>query len=124
MNPLRSFALLSILAMLLWTAGVAEPKKEIFTGKLVVPAEAGTKKSYMTGNFQILVKGETRIVTGSDLVSEQQMLSFKNKIVTVEAIYVPAKAPEAEYQHPIDPSGGPIDHPAHYRILSIKPVKT
>jgi hypothetical protein len=124
MNPLRRFALLSILAMVLWIAAVAEPKKETFTGKLVVPAEAGTKKSYMTGNFQILVKGETRIVSGSDMVSEQQMLTYKNKIVTVEAVYVPAKAPEPGYQHPVDPLGGPVDHPAHYRILSIKPVKT
>lgn len=124
MISLRTFALMSFLAMVLGNSALAEPKKEVFTGTLIVPAEAGTKNSYLTGNFQILVKGETRIVIGSDKVSEQELLKCKDKTVTVEAVYVPAKAPEPGYQHPIEPSGSPVNHPAHYRILSIKLART
>lgn len=92
------------------------------TGKLIVPEGAGTKQSYFSGNFQLVDKSGSHIISGSEAVSEEKLESFVGQTVRVEAQLVPARAPHPQEQAPMGPSG-PLDHPAYYRVLSIQAVK-
>lgn len=99
-------------------------KPQALTGKLVVPKGAGTKESYLTGNFQLLTKDARLILTGSKKVSEDKLLEFKGHFVTVEAVLVPEQEANPMEQAPV--STGPdgkrvlIKHPAHYEVHTIK----
>ncbi len=117
-----SLAVIALALMAFCSVAGAGPKRETLSGKLVVPRGANTPESYLTGNFQLIQDGKTLIVSSSETVSEEKMLELKDQMVTVEAELVPAHAPQPGEAAPIGPSG-PLDHPAYYRLLSIKPAK-
>ena len=113
--------MLPILLALEPTAWADEHGKVTLTGKLLVPPEAGTKESYLTGNFQLATTSGKHIVAASEEVSEETLATFVNMNVKIQATLIPAQAPDPSEQAPMSPSG-PLDHPAYYRVWAIKVV--
>lgn len=112
---------------LLTIAAHSSPTK-IISGKLVVPPQAGTKNSYMTGNFQILTRDARLVLTSSKQVSEEELLKFKDRFVTLEVIDVPSRPADPNEQAPMSQErpDGPVilvAHPAHYQVVRIKPFQ-
>jgi len=107
-------------SMLVW----AEPATQPLQGKLVIPPGAGTKNSYLTGDFQLLTREARLILTSSRQVSDEQMAAFKDRFVTVQALYVPEQKANPDEQAPMEigPDGLPAlkAHPACYRVMGIK----
>ena len=102
-----------------------EPPTHQLCGKLVVPAQAGTKASFRSGDFQLLTKDARVILSPSKQVSEQQLLRFKDQFVTVKAEFVPERQAAPEEQAPMDPlapDGQTVlqAHPAHYRVVGVE----
>jgi hypothetical protein len=102
----------------------AEPATQPLQGRLVIPPGAGTKNSYLTGNFQLLTRDARLILTPSRQVSNEQMSAFQDRFVTVQAIYVPEQKANPDEQAPMEmgPDGFPAlkAHPACYRVMGIK----
>lgn len=94
------------------------------TGKLVIPPEANTKESYLTGNFQLWTGQSKLILTESAQVSAAQLAKFRNRRVLVNLEAIPASPANSQEQAPLDigPDGKSRlqDHPASYRVLSIQ----
>lgn len=118
-RTLRALLLLLVLAAATQAQSSADPVLTL-TGKLVIPDGAGTKQSYFSGNFQLVSKAGSHIVSGSEAVSEETLESFVGKSVKVRAQLVPAQKPHPDEQAPMGPDGRLLDHPAYYRIQSIE----
>ncbi len=112
------------LSLLLITTPLAA---EELTGKLVVPAGAGTKESYRTGNFQLLARKGAVIVSESKQVSAQKLTRFRDQWVVIQAELQPASPANPQEQAPLTlgPDGTTKlqEHPASYRVLSIQVYK-
>lgn len=98
---------------------------EELSGKLLVPEGAGTKESYRSGNFQLWGRKGRAILTESSKISAQQLIRFRDQWVTIEAEFLPSQAADPQEQAPMsmDPDGKATleDHPASFRVLSIRP---
>lgn len=115
-----------LLILLFSLPALAEPTRTL-TGKLVIPPQAGTKESYLTGDFQLYTRSERLILTGSKQVEESRLKSFANRWVTIRCLEKPARAPEDWEQAPMtlgkDGKSVPMDHPAHYEVSEIEPYQ-
>jgi hypothetical protein len=115
--------LLLMVGLLLGAVG-AEPVTQSLEGRLVVPAEAGTKSSYFTGNFQLLTRDARLLVIPSKQVSEEQMTAFRDQLVRLKVISIPEQQADPDEQAPMEmgPDGRPVlkAHPACYRVIEIK----
>lgn len=117
---------LKLVALGLLTTPVLGQQSQLvrLTGKLVIPAEAGTKNSYLTGNFQLITQNARLILTGSRTVSDEQLEGFRDQWVSLEAVLHPAQSADSNEQAPIDPmSGETMSHPASYEVRKISAYK-
>jgi hypothetical protein len=118
-------ACLQLMALGLVTIPVLGDSRRLvkLSGKLIV-AGAGTKQSYLTGNFQLITEKERLILTSSSLVSEAELKKFRDQLVSLEAYFLPVQAADSDEQAPIDPmTGETIEHPASYQVRKIGPYR-
>ena len=119
---IRLCIILLVCAVLCGSLGADQARR--LTGKLVIPAGAGTKESYRSGNFQLLTRDGRVILSETTEVPASKLLGFRDRFVVVTAQFVQPQAANPDEQAPLQvgPDGKAVleDHPEHYRVWSIE----
>jgi hypothetical protein len=104
---------------------ISKARKEIWQGKLIyeeIPP-VRSQRAYRGAEFFLIVDSVDRkrlVLLPSTEVSSEKLRSFRDRLVRIEAVYVPGSRPSPnEVACPLDADGQCIKQGEGYQVLSI-----